>query len=591
MQISSTTQKVNFKRLRPNPLFEDWLSNTYEEAKLKKSALEPMLKEATESLAKYPLPLKSGAECIILKGFDKKLCLYLDKCLNNYNHNLALSQYCDSGCDSTGSRKRRSESPTSTTSPIPFETCITTSSSNSPTSNGHPPVEKLPKVDTQSEAVVIDIQGPSSTENVPKKDKKKKYKPAHRSGGYALLVALLEQSLENPDNPSLSKEDLIEKAQKHSEESFVRPKPNSFYTAWSNMTRLVSKGLVEKIKKKKAEYLLTASGKVLAREILEDAKSVQTVNDIIFNDIPSTSSGITNQSSSPKADEVPSTSGIAFKKDVIELPPGSFDIVLLIDKNETGGLKKKNDPTVAQFKKYPDLNHEYRSLKVGDFTWIARSKDNPEHELVLPFVIERKRMDDLGASIKDGRFHEQKFRLRKCGLDNVIYMVENYGKNKHVGLPVQSLMQALANTRVQDDFKVHVTDSLTNSVRFLAMMTKRLTIRFKDKQLSGRNEEPKDEFLMTFEYFNKSSAKNKALTVTETFIKILLQLKGMSVEKALAITNKYQTPRALIHAYVKCDRKEGELLLAHLKYGDLNRNVGPVVSKSIYQLFSSGGAE
>lgn len=141
--------------------------------------------------------------------------------------------------------------------------------------------------------------------------------------------------------------------------------------------------------------------------------------------------------------------------------------------------KKRIDPTIAQFNKYPDMKYEVRSLKVGDFTWVARHKQNVDQELVLPFVVERKRMDDFAASIKDGRFHEQKFRLRKCGLDNVIYLVENFGSNKNVGLPLQNLKQALANTSVQDGFKVHSTDSLANSVRFLAMMTKRLIIRFK----------------------------------------------------------------------------------------------------------------
>lgn len=47
-----------------------------------------------------------------------------------------------------------------------------------------------------------------------------------------------------------------------------------------------------------------------------------------------------------------------------------------------------------------------RHLKVGDFAWISRHKDGKE--LVLPYIVERKRMDDLGGSIKDGRFHEQK---------------------------------------------------------------------------------------------------------------------------------------------------------------------------------------
>lgn len=65
-------KKVSCKRVRPNARFEDWLLQLCAEAKAKKSHLEPMLKEAAESLGKYPLPLKTASECIILKGFNKK---------------------------------------------------------------------------------------------------------------------------------------------------------------------------------------------------------------------------------------------------------------------------------------------------------------------------------------------------------------------------------------------------------------------------------------------------------------------------------------------------------------------------------------
>lgn len=91
---------------------------------------------------------------------------------------------------------------------------------------------------------------------------------------------------------------------------------------------------------------------------------------------------------------------------------------------------------------------------------------------------------------------------------------------------------------------------------------------------------------MTFDYFNKCSIKNKAITVKETFIKMLLQLKGVSVEKAVAITNKYKTPHSLINAYKLCDQKQGEMLLAKIKYGNFARNIGPIISKTLYQLFS-----
>ena len=45
-------------------------------------------------------------------------------------------------------------------------------------------------------------------------------------------------------------------------------------------------------------------------------------------------------------------------------------------------------------------------------------------DYVLDFIVERKTADDLAASIMDGRYEEQKFRLKNCGINNVIYLVE-----------------------------------------------------------------------------------------------------------------------------------------------------------------------
>lgn len=106
-----------------------------------------------------------------------------------------------------------------------------------------------------------------------------------------------------------------------------------------------------------------------------------------------------------------------------------------------------------------------------------------------------------------------------------------------------------------------------------------------DKHLKGRNQESQGELLMTFDYFNKAAIKNKPMTVTEVFIKLLIQLKGLSVEKALAITEVYSTPKALFTQYEKCNQKEGETLLANLKCNNQKRSVGPALSKSIYKFF------
>lgn len=57
------------------------------------------------------------------------------------------------------------------------------------------------------------------------------------------------------------------------------------------------------------------------------------------------------------------------------------------------------------------ISFDVRKLHVGDFLWVAKEISGEQRELVLDYIVERKRMDDLARSIKDGRFKEQKVCL------------------------------------------------------------------------------------------------------------------------------------------------------------------------------------
>lgn len=73
-------------------------------------------------------------------------------------------------------------------------------------------------------------------------------------------------------------------------------------------------------------------------------------------------------------------------------------------------------------------------------------------------------------------------------------------------------------------------------------------------------------------------------SVKEMFIRQLVQLKGLSVGKALAITDKYPTPQSLIQAY----RFGGdENLLSDILCKETSRCVGPTTSKAVYFMYSS----
>lgn len=72
-------KRIKLHLKQPNPLFELWLTELYTNAVAESNPAQMMYKKALASLKKYPLTLKSGSECGIIRGFGKKLCKILDQ--------------------------------------------------------------------------------------------------------------------------------------------------------------------------------------------------------------------------------------------------------------------------------------------------------------------------------------------------------------------------------------------------------------------------------------------------------------------------------------------------------------------------------
>nr|CAH7731931.1 unnamed protein product [Callosobruchus chinensis] len=271
--------------------------------------------------------------------------------------------------------------------------------------------------------------------------------------------------------------------------------------------------------------------------------------------------------------------------------PGGFDIILYVDTQEVEG-KNTSDPLLEELE-HLGIKYEVKSLKIGDYIWICRERISKK-ELVLPYIIERKRLDDFSSSIKDGRYHEQKFRLKKSGIKNVYYLIEDYNKKKQVGLPLSTLRQAAVNTAIQDGFYIKETKDWMHTARFLAQFTAILLKTFKDKTIfRAAKENIQDDLandlisLMSFTEFNQSSSKNKAMTVSDMFTKMLIQINGMSVDKATAIVERFPTPALLQDTLRQCSQIEGEQLIADIRYSKLQKKIGLTIAKILYQLFTS----
>ncbi|KAJ4949205.1 hypothetical protein JOQ06_020723 [Pogonophryne albipinna] len=385
------------------------------------------------------------------------------------------------------------------------------------------------------------------------------------------------------------------------------PDLGSKYTAWSSVSTLIQKNLVMKTHNP-ARYSLTEEGLALGErlESLEGTKGPEGDREEARSEGNEQEEGVeggpgivdltvsdddkeekeedriqpaerpTSSASQPsvlvpgmffsgKPQNVPSRNPKSWS-----LLPGSYEIILCVDFIETTGGSKNCKQDLVKELQRNGVTFDVRKLNVGDFLWVAREKVAPipgqlrtpvGRELVLDYIIERKRIDDLCGSIIDGRFREQKFRLKRCGLRNPCYLVEECGKAaSHLSLPETTLQQAIINTQVIDRFFVKRVQDVRESMAYLTVMTRYLnklyqncTLTCRSRELEGDREEEERGTppcsLISFAEFNHGAIKNKSQTVKEVFARQLMQHPTQ-----------------------------------------LKRNLGPALSRTVYQLYCTQGA-
>uniref|UniRef100_A0A669BG32 Crossover junction endonuclease MUS81 n=1 Tax=Oreochromis niloticus TaxID=8128 RepID=A0A669BG32_ORENI len=592
------TEPVRLGRKRalpscPNPLFLKWLTELRDEAKEKGLKIQYTYQKAINSLNKYPLPLKNAKEAKILQNFGDGICKILDEKLQRY--------YRENGKEQT---------------------------------HGLPSSHKNAAGDQRK-----DGGGDGG------RKKKREYVPQRRSGGYAVLLTLYKETQVPGSKGYMFKMELQTEAQHLCDKSFTVPDLGSKYTAWSSVSTLIQKNLLIKTHNP-ARYSLTEGGLALAERLasveqtntdgdreevrseLEATEEDDNVVDLTGSDegeeeeeenriqraaITQVSCDVDDVRSSGKPQNSQTTT-TSRKPNAECLLPGTYEIMLCVDFIETtGGSHHRKQELVKELQRN-GVNFDIRKLNVGDFLWVAREKVAPVagqlrapvgRELVLDYIVERKRMDDLCGSIIDGRFREQKFRLKRCGLRKPIYLVEECGSAaSHLSLPETTLQQAIVNTQVVDGFFVKRVQDVRESAAYLTIMTRFLTKLYQNRTLICRSRELEGDggsdeeerglpscSLMSFAEFNHGAVKNKCQTVREVFARQLMQISGLSGDKAAAILEHYSTPHSLLTAYEQCTSEaEKEKLLSSIRYGKLKRNLGPSLSRTVYQLYCTQGA-
>jgi len=165
----------------------------------------------------------------------------------------------------------------------------------------------------------------------------------------------------------------------------------------------------------------------------------------------------------------------------IVLQPDEYEIILLLDNRE---FSTKTDRNYIQDNlALRGINCDTRPLILGDVTWIAKEKKPNGIEIILDHIVERKRIDDLISSIKDGRFREQKNRLKNCGLNDVIYLVEGTKTKQSELFGIDRIMSALCSTQIYNSFFIKRTSNIEETMNYFSMITKSLKMKYKNQPI------------------------------------------------------------------------------------------------------------
>ncbi|EFP81072.2 Crossover junction endonuclease mus81 [Puccinia graminis f. sp. tritici] len=249
---------------------------------------------------------------------------------------------------------------------------------------------------------------------------------------------------------------------------------------------------------------------------------------------------------------------------------GSYDICLVLDHREVRAINDRDafynlcveKVSALASPGQPTIRVLQRALVLGDAIWIAVHRDS-QREVVLDSIVERKRLDDLCASIKDNRFEEQKARLKRSGLRDPIYLVEAYNTQSNLDSYGQMIYTSKFETMLLNDFQLEATPDWKASVEFLVRRSEvlrdlhqtidlsiipdatidRTTYLFHLADLRTKDAENSARYwVTTYGAFEVLNHKTATLTVRELWARMAHCLPGMSASKVASFVDHWPTP-------------------------------------------------
>jgi len=203
----------------------------------------------------------------------------------------------------------------------------------------------------------------------------------------------------------------------------------------------------------------------------------------------------------------------------------------------------------------PDINIITQQLALGDT--IIGDK----------IIVERKTLSDLAASIKDGRYREQSFRLQKSLEEgfSVIYMIEG-NLDLYVGNITKDTLVRTMYSLTTKGFQVFLTKNVKETAYFIIQFAEKIKST-EIKTTSGVYEETEGII---------QKQKNTNITRDNISIFMLCQIPGISTITASILMDNYKHITLLIKALA-----ENPECLESFEYINLKTNKSKKLNKNV----------
>lgn len=253
-------------------------------------------------------------------------------------------------------------------------------------------------------------------------------------------------------------------------------------------------------------------------------------------------------------------------------------MLIKIDYRETDLFSECEKILALSLTEYKNIKILSCSIPLGDIIICNDDHEQTEEKI----IIERKTLNDLAASIRDGRYTEQGFRLNECNIHNhnIIYAIEGdlrnykstfFSKNK---IDKKALLSSLTSIQYFKGFSIMRTINVTETAEWIIQMADKIqreelknknvksfyqnkvaVINTIDDVIDANNN---NNNIIKNDEYDSSEKQNYTNVVANKRIKknnvtpenigeiMLSQIPGVSTNVAIAIMKKFGTMQKLI---------------------------------------------